>query len=56
MKITSAVITNMEGKVVKTLDITAATMDVNLNGMDNGVYFVVVNHAAGTETLKFIKE
>jgi hypothetical protein len=56
MKITSAVITNMEGKVVKTLDITAATMDVNLNGMDNGVYFVVVNHAGGTETLKFIKE
>jgi hypothetical protein len=56
MKITSAVITNMEGKVVKTLDITSTTMDVNLNGIDNGVYFIVVNHAAGTETLKFIKE
>jgi len=31
-------------------------MDVNLNGFDNGVYFVVANHAGGTETMKFIKE
>ena len=56
MKITSLVITNMEGKVIKNLDITSPTMDVNLNGFDNGIYFVVVNHAAGTETMKFIKE
>lgn len=56
LKITAAQITNMAGQVVKTIDVTAPTMDVNLNGMDNGVYFVVVNHAAGTETLKFIKE
>ncbi len=56
MKITSLVITNMEGKVIKNIDVTSATMDVNLNGFDNGVYFVVVNHAGGTETMKFIKE
>ncbi len=56
MKITSAKITNMAGQVVKTLDITSPTMDVNLNGFDNGVYFVVVNHIGGTETIKFIKE
>jgi hypothetical protein len=46
----------MEGKVIKNVTVTSATMDVNLNGLDNGVYFVVVNHAGGTETLKFIKE
>jgi hypothetical protein len=56
MKISSVVITNMEGKVIKNVTVTSATMDVNLNGLDNGVYFVVVNHAGGTETLKFIKE
>lgn len=56
MKITSAKITNMAGQVVKTLDITSPTMDVNLNGFDNGVYFIVVNHIGGTETIKFIKE
>ena len=56
MKITSLVITNMEGKVIKNIDVTSATMDVNLNGFDNGVYFVVANHAGGTETMKFIKE
>lgn len=57
MKISSIVITNMEGKVVKDLALTSATsMDVNLNGFDNGVYFVVVNHAGGNQTLKFIKE
>ena len=56
MKITSLTITNMEGKVIKNLDVTSPTMDVNLNGFDNGIYFVVVNHAGGTETMKFIKE
>ncbi|MEY3236362.1 MAG: hypothetical protein RI883_463, partial [Bacteroidota bacterium] len=56
MKISSLSITNMEGKVIKNIEVTSATMDVNLNGFDNGIYFVVVNHAGGTETLKFIKE
>ena len=28
----------------------------DLLGFDNGVYFVVANHAGGTETMKFIKE
>jgi hypothetical protein len=56
MKISSLVITNMEGKVIKNIEVTSTTMDVNLNGFDNGVYFVVANHAGGTETMKFIKE
>jgi hypothetical protein len=56
MNITSVAITNMEGKVVRNIDVTSPTMNVNLNGFDNGVYFVVVNHAGGTETIKFIKQ
>ena len=56
LKVSSLVITNMEGKVIKNVDVTSATLEVNLNGLENGVYFVVVNHAAGTETMKFIKE
>lgn len=56
LNITSLVITNMEGKIIKNLEVTSATMDVNLDGFDSGVYFIVVNHAGGNETLKFIKE
>lgn len=56
MKISSVAITNMEGKVMKNVTVTSATMDVNLDGFESGVYFVVVNHAGGKETLKFIKD
>lgn len=56
MKISSVAITNMEGKIIKTVDVTSSTMDVSLDGFDSGIYFVVVNHAGGKETLKFIKE
>lgn len=56
MKISSVAITNMEGKVMKNVTVTSSTMDVSLQGFETGVYFVVVNHAGGKETLKFIKE
>lgn len=56
MKISSVSITNMEGKVMKNVTVTSSTMDVNLEGFESGVYFIVVNHAGGKETLKFIKE
>lgn len=56
LNISSMVITNMEGKAVKTIDVTSSSMDVNIDGIENGIYFVVVNHSAGTETVKFIKE
>lgn len=56
LNINSVVITNMEGKIVKTVNPTSASTSVDLNGMDAGLYFVVVNHATGTETVKFIKE
>jgi hypothetical protein len=55
MNISSVEVTNMEGKVVRTLNIVGSSLDINLNGLNNGVYFVVVNHAGGKETIKFIK-
>jgi hypothetical protein len=56
MKINAVKITNMEGKVIKTVDVSSPSMEVSLNGVDNGIYFVVVEHANGTETVKFVKE
>ena len=56
LKVSSMVVTNMEGKVVRNVEVSASTVDVNLNGLENGIYFVVVNHSAGTETIKFIKQ
>lgn len=56
LNIQSVVITNMEGKIVKTVNYTSAATTVDLNGMETGMYFLVVNHATGTETVKFIKE
>lgn len=56
MKISSVSLTNMEGKKVKDVSLTSSEMEVNISDLDNGVYFVVVEHAAGKETLKFIKK
>jgi hypothetical protein len=56
MKISAVKITNMEGKVIKTVDVNSPSMEVSLNGVDNGIYFVVVEHSNGTETVKFVKE
>lgn len=56
MKISSVMITNMEGKIVKEINLTSTELEVNIADLDNGVYFVAVEHAAGKETLKFIKE
>lgn len=56
LNVSSVVITNMAGQVVKNVEVTAPSVDVNIADMDNGIYFVVVNHETGTETVKFIKE
>lgn len=48
-------ITNMSGKVVKTIEPQGTSVDVSLNGMAEGMYFVVVEHATGRELIKFIK-
>lgn len=56
LNISSVVLTNMEGKVIRIIEVSAATVDVAIDGMESGVYFVVVNHDGGKETVKFIKE
>lgn len=56
MKINAVKITNMEGKVIRSVDVTSPSVDVELSGVENGIYFVVVEHANGTETVKFVKE
>ena len=55
--VTDIEITNMDGKVMRTMDATGlATMEVSLDGFANGIYFVNVNHSNGKEVVKFIKE
>lgn len=50
-------LTNAEGKIVKTYDMFEGTsLEMNLEGLNNGLYFVTVNHDKGTEVLKLIKE
>jgi hypothetical protein len=56
LNIQSVFITNMEGKSIKAVNHSSAETTVDLNGMETGMYFLVVNHATGTETVKFIKE
>ena len=48
-------ITNMSGKVVKTIEPKGSSVDVSLSGMAEGMYFVVVEHSTGRELIKFIK-
>jgi hypothetical protein len=33
-----------------------ASLEMNLEGLNNGLYFVTINHDKGTEVLKLIKE
>jgi hypothetical protein len=50
-------IMNIEGKIVaekNLLNVNVANFD--LTSLQNGVYFVKVAHANGTETIKFIKQ
>jgi hypothetical protein len=49
-------ITNMAGQVVKKVSPNGTTVDVSVSDLDNGIYFVVVNYAYGSEMVKFIKE
>lgn len=50
-------LTNAEGKIVKTYNIfEGASLEMNLEGLNNGLYFVTINHENGTEVLKLIKE
>jgi hypothetical protein len=49
-------ITNMAGQVVKRVNPNGTSVDVNVSDLDNGIYFVVVNYAFGSDMVKFIKE
>lgn len=53
----SITLTNAEGKIVKTYNMfEGASLEMNLEGLNNGLYFVTINHDKGTEVLKLIKE
>lgn len=52
----NVVLTNAEGKLVKTFEtIEGASLELNLEGMNSGLYFVTINHTKGTEVLKLVK-
>lgn len=51
------VITNMSGQVMYSTNVEGlASVDVDLNGFDNGMYFVTIYNQIGSEVVKFIKE
>lgn len=57
LNITSIVLTNMEGKVIRTVQPGAAkSMDIDVSALGNGIYFVNITHDLGKETIKFVKE
>jgi hypothetical protein len=57
LNITSIVLTNMEGKVIRTVQPGAAkSMDIDVSAFGNGIYFVNITHDLGKETIKFVKE
>jgi hypothetical protein len=56
MKASKVEITNIEGKVVASKEVTnSSNFSFDLDGMKAGIYFVNVTHASGVETVKFIK-
>jgi hypothetical protein len=57
MKASTISITNIEGKVVTSKEVTSnSSQSFDLSTMKDGIYFVNVYHASGVETVKFIKE
>ena len=57
MKASTISITNIEGKVVTSKEVTSnSSQSFDLSTMKGGIYFVNVYHASGVETVKFIKE
>jgi len=55
LKVSSVNITNMSGKVVKSIQPNGSTVEISLDGIAEGMYFVAVEHATGRELVKFIK-
>ena len=56
MKATEAVLTNVQGKTIEKRNLTSnANLTFDLNGLNDGIYFIHVSHAHGVETVKFMK-
>ena len=57
LNISSISISNMEGKVIRTLGaIGGNSMDIEISSFQSGVYFVNITHETGTEVVKFVKD
>lgn len=57
LNITSIVITNMEGKIIRTFtEVSGTSQDIDVSNFHNGVYFVNIQHETGSETIKFVKD
>lgn len=50
-------LTNAAGQLIKTFNTyEGASLEMNLDGLNNGLYFVTVSNERGTEVMKLIKE
>lgn len=57
LQIESVSVTSMSGQVVlNDPNVNSTDHSMNVQNLENGVYFVQVNYEGGSETLKFIKE
>lgn len=57
LNISSISISNMEGKVIRTLGAFGGnSMDIEISSFQSGVYFVNITHETGTEVVKFVKD
>ena len=52
-KITQLTITNLIGQQVYTQEYNTETVQVNVAGLPNGIYFIKIN---GSEVRRFVKE
>ena len=57
LEVSSINIYNTSGAIVTNMEnIQSINTEMNIQNLDNGVYFIQINHNDGFETLKFIKE
>ncbi len=55
-KINTIVITDLTGKVMETIIAKSNIIDLNLNNLNNGIYFLTISNELGIITKKMIKE
>lgn len=57
LNVTGIAVTNMEGKLIRTLDYTSGkSVDIDVAPFKSGVYFITIQHETGEETVKFVKD